>query len=560
MRHSKFALPLPRSLGLSLAAVGSLGSLSAATFQVTSNADSGPGSLRQALLDANAMPGTDAIDIQVSGEIRLSSGPLLVADDVAINGPGADLLAVDAQSLSRVMQIQAGHAMLTGLTLRNGVAPSLQPGGGVLVSGDLTLLRCVVRDCVTQMVPGVNADGGGVLVNSGRRLIAESSLFLNNRVPLGTGGAVRGGPGSIIEVLNCTFSGNSANQGGALSLANGGLLRFCTFADNSASSAGGAVWTPVMAARVSNSIVFRNQAPNGPDWYGAAQSGGFNLLGSAFGSSGWVLSDRSGLDPLLVLLADNGGGTMTYALEPGSPAVDAADPSSTEAEDQRGMLRPQGAGPDIGAFEREVVNRPPQADAGDDLSAPSEGSLTYVQLDGSGSSDPDGDDLAYEWFLNGTRVANEETPMVGLPNGSHVLLLRVTDPSGASSEDEVQVTVVAVDNFAPKIRHVFAWPSVLYPANGTMRQVRVCYTVKDKTDPNPTVWLTVESNQADSGLGQGDKPGDFEVVSKNSVRLRAEQFGSRRVYTIFIHAKDRDGNVTVRKVKVRVPQKPRWCP
>ena len=216
MRHSKFALPLPRSLGLSLLAAASAGSLSAATFQVTSLADSGPGSLRQALLDANSLPGADGIDVLVSGEVLLSGGSLLVTEDVALNGPGADLLTLNAQGLSRVLTVQSGHAMLTGLTLRNGVAPSLQPGGGVLVSGDLTLRRCVVRDCQTRLVAGVNADGGGVYVNSGRRLIAEASLFLNNRVPLGTGGAVRGAPSSTVEALNCTFSGNSANQGGAL--------------------------------------------------------------------------------------------------------------------------------------------------------------------------------------------------------------------------------------------------------------------------------------------------------------------------------------------------------
>jgi len=559
MRDTQTVVSLPRCLGFGLAGLLSLAALRAATFQVTNLADSGPGSLRQALADANNAPGADAVEFLVSGEILLSGGPLLVSGDVAVNGPGADLLSLNGQGLHRVMNVQSGHAMLSGMTLRNGTAPSLQPGGGVLVMGDLTLRRCVVRDCQTQMVAGVNADGGGVFVNNGRRLIVEQSLFWNNRVPLGTGGAVRGGPGSIVECRNTTFSGNSANQGGALSLANGGLLEYCTLAENQASNAGGGVWTPVLAARVASSIVARNAAPNGPDWLGAAQSGGFNLLGVTFGSSGWNVADRAGLDPRLGPLADNGGGFESYALLEGSPALDSADPSAMPAEDQRGTSRPQGAGPDVGAFELEAVNRPPQADAGDDLTVPSEGDLTYVQLDGSGSSDPDGDDLSFAWTLGGQLLSSEETPMVGLPNGTHTLVLRVTDPSGQFSEDAVQVTVAAADNSRPRIRHVFTWPPVLWPANGTMRMVRVCYTVRDKTDPNPQVWLTVESNQADSGLGAGDRPGDFEVVSKTAVRLRAEQFGSKRVYTISIHARDRDGNVTVRKVKVRVPKRPRGC-
>lgn len=555
MRHKLYDFPLARSLGISLAGLSSLASAYAATYTVSSLADSGAGSLRQALMDANALAGADSIDIVATGEILLTSGPLVVTDDVAVNGPGADRLTLDAQGLSRVLNVAAGHAMLTGLTLRHGTAAPLQPGGGILAMGDLTLRRCVLRDNQTQLVAGVNADGGGVFVNTGRRFIAEACLFLDNRVPLGTGGAVRGGPGSTVEVYNSTFSGNSASQGGALSLANGGLLNHCTIVDNLAASAGGGVWTPVASVRVANSIVSRNGAPNGPDWLGGAQSGGFNLLGATFGSSGWSVTDLAGLDPQLGPLADNGGGSMTLALLPGSPALNSAGPNVSLGEDQRGVARPQGPAPDIGAFELEVVNRPPTANAGEDIVASSEGSLTYVQLDGSGSSDPEGDELAFAWFWNGQQVSAEESPMVGLPNGAHVLTLRVTDPSGLSSEDSAQVSISAADNFAPHIRHLFAWPRVLFPANGGMRNVRICFTVKDRTDPRPQVWLSVESSQADSGLGNGDKPGDAVVVNRHTVRLRAEQFGKRRIYTVYVHAKDRDGNVTTRKLKILVPKR-----
>ena len=60
-------------------------------------------------------------------------------------------------------------------------------------------------------------------------------------------------------------------------------------------------------------------------------------------------------DPMLGPLADNGGPTMTHALLPGSPAIDAG--SSTELTDQRGapFLRNSGGGVDIGAYERQTV-------------------------------------------------------------------------------------------------------------------------------------------------------------------------------------------------------------
>jgi hypothetical protein len=51
-------------------------------------------------------------------------------------------------------------------------------------------------------------------------------------------------------------------------------------------------------------------------------------------------------------LAQNGGPTATQALLPGSPAIDNADGALCPAVDQRGVPRPQGAGCDVGAFER----------------------------------------------------------------------------------------------------------------------------------------------------------------------------------------------------------------
>ena len=52
------------------------------------------------------------------------------------------------------------------------------------------------------------------------------------------------------------------------------------------------------------------------------------------------------LDPL----ADNGGPTLTHALQPGSPAIGEAGKQSAPATDQRGEDRDRN--PDMGAFER----------------------------------------------------------------------------------------------------------------------------------------------------------------------------------------------------------------
>src|SRR5438876_3459679 len=101
----------------------------ATTIIVTNTNDSGPGSLRQALADANDGDTIDATSI--SGTITLTTGELLVDKSVTINGAGADVLAVDGNMISRVFRIPMSGETITisGLTIRNGHAGTT--GGGI---------------------------------------------------------------------------------------------------------------------------------------------------------------------------------------------------------------------------------------------------------------------------------------------------------------------------------------------------------------------------------------------------------------------------------------------
>ncbi len=88
-------------------------------------------------------------------------------------------------------------------------------------------------------------------------------------------------------------------------------------------------------------------------------------------------------------------------------------------------------------------NTPPVADAGADQTvidtdqSPSE----WVTLDGSGSSDPDGDALTHVWSEGGTELATGATTSVHLNDGIHVITLVVTDTKGASDSDTVTIEV-----------------------------------------------------------------------------------------------------------------------
>jgi hypothetical protein len=132
---------------------------------------------------------------------------------------------------------------------------------------------------------------------------------------------VRGG---IVSLTNATITGNAAEQGGGL------------FTEDSGSST------------LTNSIVASNTA--GSDCSGSMASLGHNL--DSDGTCGLSSpGDLTNTEPLLGQLTNNGGATLTHALLPGSPAIDAGDPNACPATDQRGIARPSGTACDIGAFE-----------------------------------------------------------------------------------------------------------------------------------------------------------------------------------------------------------------
>src|SRR3954453_15900789 len=115
--------------------------LRADTIVVTNTNDSGPGSLRQALADAN---NGDVIGFAVTGTIGLTTGELLVTKNITVSGPGAETLAVNGNNQSRVFHIPSGQTVtISGLTITNGDATD--SGGGIYNDhAVLTLNNCVV--------------------------------------------------------------------------------------------------------------------------------------------------------------------------------------------------------------------------------------------------------------------------------------------------------------------------------------------------------------------------------------------------------------------------------
>jgi hypothetical protein len=89
-----------------------------ASITVTNTNDSGPGSLRQALANAN---NGDTINFAVAGTISLISGELVIGKNVTIAGPGANRLSIDGgQELGSpaTFHVVSGETVtISGLTI-----------------------------------------------------------------------------------------------------------------------------------------------------------------------------------------------------------------------------------------------------------------------------------------------------------------------------------------------------------------------------------------------------------------------------------------------------------
>jgi hypothetical protein len=186
-------------------------------------------------------------------------------------------------------------------------------------------------------------EGGALQVNSngaGSALTLTDSTFDANVTggPLGGGGGSAGfGHGGTISSANAAISTSLINDTVTGGVANG------TSGDGGNIEAGGPVF-------LKNTIVAGGSAAIGANCAGTVTSFGHNIE-DANSCALTAAGDHPGTDPKLAALANNGGPVPTRALLAGSPALDGGDLAGCPATDGRGVLRPAGAGCDIGAFE-----------------------------------------------------------------------------------------------------------------------------------------------------------------------------------------------------------------
>ncbi|UKN01186.1 T9SS type A sorting domain-containing protein [Paracrocinitomix mangrovi] len=399
---------LPIRLLFSVVLVISSMSAKAVTYTVTNTNDAGAGSLRQAILDANANAGAD--DINFSGiaypaDIVLTTGQLTISEDLTINGPGMDSLSINGNAASRCFNITSGlTAEISNLTIKNG--SNLSHGGAIYSLGNLNLYYCSV------IGNNSNQNGGAIFINNADLTLAYTNFTFNYATTDGgavfcpngictiqycsfvdnyaddDGGAVFSTAGSI-TIENSFFDINgSADKGGAIACQNGQVdVTNSTFSNNLGSLGGGAFYLSDGSGSTSSlsllnvtmyenlSTIYLDNTGGTPSFttknsifsssftYYAngvvnAVSEGYNMCSNADMDALLVSTgDEVSTDPLLMAPADNGGLTKTCALYCSSPAIDAGTDTGAPTLDQRGVARVGTT--DMGAFENTIFPEAP---------------------------------------------------------------------------------------------------------------------------------------------------------------------------------------------------------
>ena len=378
-------------------AIVTLPGAQATTITVTNTNDSGPGSLRQTLADANDGD-TINFDSSLNGRaITLISGELLVNKSLTINGPGSNDLTVRGNGVSRVFHVTGGvTATIAEVAITNGRIIASDGGGIYNERSTLIVSNCTLSGNSARRGGGIYNDGSGS-DGSATLSVLNSTLSDNAAGPAGGGGIYNNGSGedgdATLSVLNTTLRGNYVtairygdygagggifNTGGTLSILNstlsgnyvlgirgsgGGIFNIdggtlsvlnSTLSGNSAHSGGGIL---NRGRGTFGSTIFNASPINS-----ASGSIGYNLSSDNGGGILHSIGDRTNTNPLLGALQNNGGPTFTHALLPASPAIDAGNPTFTPPPDydQRGpdFLRVANGRIDIGSFERQPMPRP----------------------------------------------------------------------------------------------------------------------------------------------------------------------------------------------------------
>ena len=336
-------------------------------------------------------------------------------------------------------------------------------GGASLGNG------CSVTDNLFSSNIATEGDGGGAYVN--HSTLSNNSFIWNTAKRHGGGAFVWGG-----TLINNAFCTNNANTGAGiysdyynLSMINN------TVSDNNASSQGGGIWVQlgenIYPGKLYNNIIWNNTAPVAADLYidNTGDDQFFPVPVDLFNNdldqstSGMVIVKPFTIDPRNLnntdpLFVSSGN----YHLSASSPCINTGDNNAPDlpTTDKDGNPRIVNSTVDLGAYEYNPLV--PTADAGQDQTVDIG---TTVTLDGSNSSDPEGEALTYLWTQAGATVTLSDStavqPSFTAPERETSLLFQLTVANAGSLKNSDWVSV----NVAPLLPSVTTNPVTAITSN-----------------------------------------------------------------------------------------------
>jgi hypothetical protein len=253
-----------------------------------------------------------------------------------------------------------------------------------------------------------------------------------------------------------------------------------------------------------------------------------------------ALSDSAAVQPVFTaLLVGVDGATLSFE-------VTASDGSASSTDTVSVLV--------------ENVNHPPVANAGTDQT---KNEANFVDLNGTSSSDPDGDALTYAWTqVSGSAVTlSDETssrafftaPLTGPEGATLVFQLVVNDGLADSAPALVTVSILDI-NSPPSCGTAKADPTSFWPPSHKLMPVTIAGVKDPDNDQVNITVLGVTQDEPVNGLGDGDTSPDA-VIQGNTILLRAERSGpgNGRTYTVSFSALDAFGESCTGSITVTVP-------
>ncbi|WP_425395590.1 choice-of-anchor Q domain-containing protein [Aeoliella sp.] len=359
-------------------------------------------------LDRTIISGNYTLGTSSNGGGAMASGPVTMIDSIITNnhteGLNANGGGLRANGETRIVRSTVSN---------NWTQAEKGYGGGVLSAGDILLTQSAIIENETR---GSDSTGGGLFTYYDLEM---TNSTISGNTTLGT--TAYGAGARVSREVTVTSSIIADNYQAGTHVRTAGLFQVNYLNDFGAHFHGSIVANNI--ARTSSADLMLD--PEGPKDFE------YTLLGNFFGSGvspGMGVGNLLGIDPLLGSLGYHGGPTPTHALLPGSPAIDAGDPTiayDPMQYDQRGegfaRVVDGGGGLriDIGAYESQGVPDYPVGDYNHDGVASladyvmwrnNLGSTTALDADGSGNDVVDAADYAV-WRENFGNTVIPVTPV-----------------------------------------------------------------------------------------------------------------------------------------------------